>query len=173
MLFAAINYVLVTGLWGRLHAAVLYRLDGADPIDVTHGGSPNQTRPPLRLVLRAVMPACGQSSRPGWPAQVASRRIGVRIVRKDIESSEGLRAPPTGHRAHHVVAVPLPSAQPSLRARPTHNYLAFLGLAAALCRCALTSSVSAVRGPPVVAGSTSTVMLVNAASSSSFVHTCS
>ncbi len=46
-----------------------------------------------------------------------------------------MRAPPVGHRANHVVAFRLPPTQPPPRyERNPRKYLAFLGLAAALCR---------------------------------------
>ncbi|MDQ0718372.1 hypothetical protein QFZ55_007824 [Streptomyces luteogriseus] len=43
------------------------------------------------------------------------KRIGVRIARTGIESSNRLRTPPLGHRADHVLAVRLPKTQPPLR----------------------------------------------------------
>lgn len=58
--------------------------------------------------------------------------IGARIACKGIESSLQFGPPQVGDRTDHLLAIRIPSTQPRYEHHP-RNYLAFLGLAAALC----------------------------------------
>ncbi|WP_404827789.1 transposase [Streptomyces aureocirculatus] len=160
-LFAAIAYVLVSGcawrqlppcfgiskstahrrfliwsradVWGRLHEAVLHQLDGAGLIDVTRvvlDTAHVRAKKGANTQVRATW--TGASRVPRCTSCRTRTDIGVHIARKGIESSERLG------RRRWVIERTLSWLTGYRRLSPRYerqpaNYLAFLGLAAALC----------------------------------------